>query len=151
MKTSLKIFHNYLLLIFALPYIGGCTPPKNADDRLELALRYSADTDDAYGFEMLNSGDSEKSFRGWKRNEGQVTPVFSAACAGPSQNSNNEGIFAGPKSLPIEEQQSVKIPPSSSLSLLVPKSEFVGHAGKKCFITVLVAGDHALNSDEFIP
>jgi hypothetical protein len=144
--------HAVLGMLFSVLFTSACGPAQTVDDR-KVVLRAAAGSNDSYKFELSNGGDREVSFRGWNQNvgESEVAPLYSAGCIGDAKSSSAPDIFVGPRDLPITAQRTITLSPSKSLTLNVPKSDFAGQAGARCFITLLIENIGPVNSDEFSP
>ena len=137
-------------ILLALTHITGCKRAEVTSNG-EVRIHFKASSNNSYHFELSNSSDQRVTFLGWKQEGDKVIPLYSAGCSSQPPLSSGPAIFVGPKSLPIDTQQTIDLSPSSSLQLVVPKLEFASQAGARCFMTLLVDGGRQVNSDEFTP
>lgn len=144
-----RLFRSGLMLLTTV-VVWGCTPPEKIDSK-DISIRFKSALSDSFEFEMSNNSDREVTFKGWRQQDGDVFPLFSAGCTSQSADSTGPAVFVGPQSMPIDTQQQVTLAPSRMLQLSVPKSEFASQTKARCFVTVLLEDGTQLDSNEFEP
>jgi hypothetical protein len=149
MRPFAPDFCQLLFVLFAMAVFSACKPTERVGSG-EVSIRFKSVTNDSYIFEMSNNSGRKVAFLGWKQVDGSVSPLFSASCKSQAPE-YGAGIFVGPKSLPIDTQQTLELDASSFLKLSVPKSEFAPYGGARCSVTVLLEDDIQVDSDEFTP